>query len=65
MKIIKPGIIPPPRIPLYRGKCDFCRCEIEVTEKEIYRNDLTFECPTKNCTAAIQLVRHHGKKSGK
>lgn len=36
MKIIKKGKIPPPPNPtIYRGKCDYCKTEMEAIEKEL------------------------------
>ncbi len=37
MKILKPGVIPVPKS--FRGKCNYCGCEFECAESDLYRKE--------------------------
>ena len=59
MKILRMGSPSKLKIPIFRGKCEVCSCEVEVTQDEVHvmkslipggLDDLLYvHCPIKGC----------------
>ena len=61
MKIIKKGILPPPKITdIYIGECSKCHCEIEGSKEECYPSDdgtkWYYPCNTIGCKRDIEML---------
>lgn len=60
IKILKAGVIPPPHVPLYRGTCNDCGCEVEASKSDLRKHGdyNLINCPTQNCGVPIVMYKY-------